>query len=43
MAVMKKIESGDWNLDNELVLMKEDRDMDWGDVYKRAVGTTIPI
>jgi len=29
MAVMKKIESGDWNLYNELVLMKEDRDINW--------------
>jgi beta-lactamase class A len=43
MAVMKKIELGDWNLDNELVLMKEDRDINWGEVYKRPIGSTITI
>lgn len=43
MAVMKKVESGHWNLDNELVLMKEDRDINWGEVYKRPIGSTITI
>jgi beta-lactamase class A len=43
MAVMKKIELGDWNFDNELVLMKEDRDINWGEVYKRPIGSTITI
>lgn len=43
MAVMKKIERGDWELHNELVLMSEDRDYAWGDVHKRPIGTLITI
>lgn len=43
MAVMKKIERGDWQLYNELVMMKEDRDSEWGDVYKHPIGTPITI
>lgn len=29
MAVMKKVERGEWLLTNELVMMKEDRDTNW--------------
>lgn len=29
MAVMKKVERGEWRLSNELVMMKDDRDMNW--------------
>ncbi|MBP7823311.1 serine hydrolase [Candidatus Gracilibacteria bacterium] len=44
MAVMKKIERGDWQLYNELVMTKEDRDAGWGDVYmKYPVGSPITI
>ncbi len=43
MAVMKKIERGDWKLYNELVMMKEDRDTEWWDVYKHPIGTPITI
>lgn len=43
MAVMKKIEKGDWKLYNELILTKEDRDNEWWDVYKRPIGTPISI
>lgn len=43
MAVMKKIERGDWKLYNELVMMKEDRDPEWWDVYKHPIGTPITI
>lgn len=43
MAVMKKIERGDWKLYNELVMMKEDRDSEWGDVYKHPIGTPLTI
>lgn len=43
MAVMKKIEKGDWKLYNELILTKEDRDNEWWDVYKRPIGTPIAI
>lgn len=43
MAVMKKIEKGDWKLYNQLILTKEDRDNEWGDVYKRPIWTPISI
>jgi beta-lactamase class A len=43
MAVMKKIEKGDWKLYNQLIMMKEDRDTSWGDVYKYPVGTLFTI
>lgn len=43
MAVMKKIEKGEWKLYNELILTKEDRDNEWGDVYKRPIGSPITI
>ena len=43
MAVMKKIERGEWQLHNELVLMGDDRDYEWGDVHKRPIGTRIAI
>lgn len=43
MAVMKKIERGDWELYNELIMMKEDRDTEWGDVYKHPIGTPITV
>lgn len=43
LAVMKKVERGDWKLSNELVVTKEDRDYAWGDVHKHAIGTRITI
>lgn len=43
MAVMKKIEKGEWKLYNELILTKEDRDNEWGDVYKRPIDSPITI
>lgn len=44
MAVMKKIERGHWELYNELIMTKEDRDAWWGDVYmKYPIGSPIPI
>lgn len=44
MAVMKKIERGDWQLYNELIMTKEDRDAGWGDVYmKYPMGSPISI
>jgi hypothetical protein len=43
MAVMKKIEKGDWELYNQLILTKEDRDNEWGDVYEYPIGTPITI
>ncbi len=43
MAVMKKIEKGDWKLYNQLILTKEDRDNEWGEVYKYPIGSPITI
>lgn len=43
MAVMKKVEKGDWKLYNQLMLTKEDRDNEWGDVYKYPIWTPIAI
>lgn len=43
MAVMKKVERGDWKLYNQLIMMKEDRDGEWWDVYKHPVGTPLSI
>lgn len=47
MAVMKKVEDGEWNLDNELVLMAGDRNEESGDgekpLYEYPVGTRFTI
>lgn len=43
MGVMKKIENGDWTEENELVLMKDDRDSAWGDLYKKPIGSRFTI
>lgn len=43
MAVMKKIERGEWQLSNELVIMDEDKDSTFGDLYKEPSGTTLSI
>lgn len=43
LAVMKKVEKGDWSLTNELVVMKEDRDYLWGDMHKNPIGTRVTI
>lgn len=43
MAVMKKIEKGDWSENNELVVMKDDRDPEWGELYKNPIGTRFTI
>ena len=43
MAVMKKIERGDWKLSNELVITNQDKDEDFGNLYKQPAGTTLTI
>lgn len=43
MAVMKKIERGEWKLSNELVMFLEDRDERYGDLYKKPAGTKFTI
>lgn len=43
MAVMKKIERGEWRLDNQLVILDEDKDSSYGDLYLEPTGTTLTI
>lgn len=43
MAVMKKIERGEWRLDNQLVILDEDKDSSFGDLYLEPTGTTLTI
>jgi beta-lactamase class A len=43
MAAMKKVQDGDWKLDNELVILDQDKDSEFGDMYKEDTGTTHTI
>ncbi len=43
MAAMKKVERGDWRLENELVIFDEDKDSQFGDLYREPNGTRISI
>lgn len=43
MAVMKKVQDGKWKLTNELVILDEDKDSEYGELYKKPTGTTISI
>ena len=43
MAVMKKVEQGEWELDNQLVILDEDKDASFGELYKEPTGTTMTI
>lgn len=43
MAVMKKIERGEWQLSNELVVMDQDKDSSFGDWHQLPTGTTKTI
>lgn len=43
LAVAKKVETGKWKWENELVIMGQDRDDKFGDLYKSPVGTKITI
>jgi len=43
MAMMKKVESGKWNFDNELVILDEDKDNGFGTLYQQPTGTTMTI
>jgi beta-lactamase class A len=42
-VVMKKVELGEWKLDNELILYYEDRNDAFGELYKKEVGTRLTI
>lgn len=43
IAVMKKVERGEWKLSDELVLFSDDKDDRYGELYKRTVGTRFTI
>lgn len=43
LAVMKKIEDGEWKLSNQLVLFEEDKNDGYGNLYKNSVGTRFTI
>lgn len=43
MAVMKKIEKGEWQLNNQLVILDEDKDSSFGNLYLEPTGTAFTI
>ena len=43
LAAMKKVERGEWQLSNELVILDEDKDDSFGQLYKQPTGTTMTI
>lgn len=43
MAIAKKLEKGVWQKTNELVILDEDKDNEFGELYKQPTGTTLPI
>ncbi len=43
MAAMKKVDQGEWQLSNELVILDEDKDASFGQLYKQPTGTTMSI
>ncbi|NTW22631.1 serine hydrolase [Candidatus Falkowbacteria bacterium] len=43
MAVMKKIETGQWRLGNELVLTEGDKDRLYGELYKTKANTRLSV
>jgi len=43
LAVLKKIERGEWHYNNKLVLFEQDKDDRYGDLYKKPVGSQFTI
>lgn len=43
MAAMKKVQDETWQFDNKLVILDEDKDSEFGDLYLQSTGTTIAI
>lgn len=43
MSAMKKVQDGAWKLENELVILDEDKDNEFGSLYKQQTGTTFTI
>lgn len=40
MAIMKKVQNHVWKLSNDLVILDDDKDSEYGDMYKESTGTT---
>jgi beta-lactamase class A len=43
MAALKKVERGEWALTNQLVILDEDKDPSFGELYQQPSGTPISI
>ena len=43
LAVMSNVEKGKWKLNNKLVLLEEDKNDGYGDLYKKTIGTKLSI
>lgn len=43
MAALKKVQDGVWKSTNELVILDEDKDTEYGDLYNEPTGTTFSI
>lgn len=43
MAALKKVQDKKWKLSNELVILDEDKDSEYGALYKLPTGTTMTI
>jgi beta-lactamase class A len=43
MTALKKVQDGKWKLNNELVILDEDKDKSFGELYREPTGTTFSI
>lgn len=43
LTAMKKVENGKWSLSNELVILDEDKDKEYGNLYEKPTGTSLTI
>lgn len=43
MAALKKVEQGKWKMHNELVILDQDKDSEFGEMYKLPTGTSMSI
>ncbi len=43
MAALKKVQDKKWKINNELVILDEDKDSEYGVLYKEPTGTTLTI
>ncbi len=43
MAALKKVEEGKWKMGNELVILDQDKDSEYGEMYKLPTGSSMSI